>query len=343
MKRLLTLGLILCIPIGSSSLRGQFIKDVSKVGTTSAVFLEIGVGARAIGMGGAFVAVSNDATALYWNPAGIARVKRNETVFIHTEWLADTNFDFAGIVLPLGEMGTIGASITSLSMNEMKVRTVFYPEGTGEMFGAGDIGLGMAYGRNLTDRFSIGFNIKYIHQRIWHMKASSFAVDIGTLFTTQFNEMKIGMSISNFGGKMRLEGKDTLIKHDIDPVKTGNNDKINAHLDTDKWPLPLTFRVGISMDLLKDEMNRLTVAVDALHPNNNTESLNLGAEYVFYDLVSLRIGYQSLFLKDSEEGISAGAGLNMKLLGNLNLIVDYALAYFGVLNNVHRFSIGLTF
>jgi len=74
----------------------QFNIDVSKVGTTAAPFLEIDVGSRAIGMGSAFVAVANDATALYWNPAGISRLPGNEMVFIHSAWIADINYDFVG-------------------------------------------------------------------------------------------------------------------------------------------------------------------------------------------------------------------------------------------------------
>ncbi|MCI0495009.1 PorV/PorQ family protein, partial [candidate division KSB1 bacterium] len=181
---------------------------VTKVGTTAAQFLKIGVGARAIAMGGAFVAVANDVTGLYWNPAGIARMPRSEAILLHTGWLADINFDYAGIAINMGRFGTIGASITSVSMGDMKVRTELQPEGTGEFFAAGDIAGSLAYARNLTDKFSIGFNAKYVHQRIWHTASSGFAIDVGTLFTTQFKDMKIGMSISNFGTNMKLSGRD---------------------------------------------------------------------------------------------------------------------------------------
>jgi opacity protein-like surface antigen len=339
-KFLFSLVFIYLIPIFTC---GQIITDVSKVGTTSAQFLKIEVGARAVAMGGAFVAVGNDATALYWNPAGIARLQQMEVVLIHSDWLADISFDFAGFILPLGTFGSIGASITSLSMDERKVRTVSYPEGTGEKYDAGDIALGLSYAKNLTDRFSIGFTAKYIQQKIWHMSSSSIAVDIGTMFTTGFHDMRIGMSISNFGNKMKLDGKDTQINYDPDPVNYGNNDKIPAQLQTDKFDLPLIFRVGLAMDILKGEGNHLTFAVDAVHPNDNTENLNLGAEYVFNNMVSLRVGYKNLFTKDGEEGLTAGAGLEYGLMGNKSLMIDYAYQDFGLLNNVQIFSWGLRF
>lgn len=333
---------ILClVALITSSL--IYAQDVTKVGTTAAPFLEIGVGSRAVGMGGAFVAVANDATAIYWNVAGIAKLLRNEVTLIHTEWLADTNFDFAGFVFSIGQYGTLGASITSFSMGDMKVRTIENPEGTGEMFNANDFSFGISYAYNLTDRFSIGFNAKHIYQKIWHMSASSFCMDVGTLFRTQFNDITIGMSISNFGNKLRLEGKDTMVQHDIDPDHLGNNDRINAHLDTDKWSLPLIFRVGVAMDILKSESNRLTLALDALHPNDNTESVNTGMEYGFRNLVFLRAGYKSLFLDDSEQGLTAGLGLEFNLKGNTALKLDYAYANFGRLENAQRVSIGIEF
>ena len=341
MKRLLFLcPFIMIVPILTF---GQIITDVSKVGKTSATFLKIEAGARAVSMGGAFVAVDNDATAIYWNPSGIARLPQTEVVFIHTKWLADINFDFVAFVLPLGMFGNLGASLTSLSMDEKKVRTVFYPDGTGEKYDAGDMAASLTYARNLTDRFSIGFNVKYIHQHIWHMASSSFAMDIGTLFTTGFNGMKIGMSISNFGNKMRLEGKDSNIYYDPDPVKYGNNDKIPAQSQTDKFDLPLIFRVGLAMDVLKGERNRLTLAIDAVHPNDNTENLNLGAEYLFNNILSLRAGYKNLFTRDSEEGFTAGAGIEYGVFGNTSMKIDFAYQDFGLLNNVQIFSLGLEF
>lgn len=341
MRNLVILGVFfIIIP---TLIFSQTETNVTKVGTTSAPFLKIEPGARSVGMGGAFVAVANDATSIYSNPAGIARLSGIESILIHTEWLAGLNYDFVGLVLPLGTIGTLGVSITSLSMSEQKVRTVFYPEGTGEKYGAGDMAVGLSYARNLTDRFSIGLNCKYINQNIWHMSSSSFAVDIGTLFTTQFNGMKIGMSISNFGSNMQLDGKDTSIKHDPDPTKYGNNDRIPAYIQTDKYSLPLIFRVGLAMDVIKSKCNRMTMAIDAVHPNDNTEHLNLGVEYDFNNMIFLRTGYKNLFTKDSEEGLTAGAGIKYRVANNTMLKIDYAYQNFGRLLNAQRFSIGLEF
>ncbi len=321
----------------------QFVSDVSAVGTTAAPFLEIEVGSRAMGMGGAFTAVADDATAIYWNPAGLSRLPRSEFTFTHTRWLADINFNFAGGIINIGDYGVIGMSMTSLSTSDMEVRTIDEPEGTGEKFSVGSIALGLTYAVSLTDRFSIGFNTKYIQEHIWHMTANSFAIDFGTLFITHFNDMKIGMNISNFGMDMTLSGRDVMVYHDIDPSMMGNNDMIPANLATEYWPLPLTFRAGIAMDIIKSEMNCLTVAVDAVHPNDNTEYMNLGMEYTFHNLLSLRCGYSSLFKRNSEEGLSFGTGIQSDIGEMVALKVDYAYGSFDRLGGTHRISMGLDF
>ncbi len=344
MKKIVLFILIISLLSGYHLSAQDVIKDVSKVGTTAASFLAIEVGARAIGMGGAFVAVADDATSLYWNPAGIARLANNvEVTLNHTNWLADVYYDYGGVTLSLGRTGVVGLSFTSLTMDEMLVRTVAYPEGTGEKFGASDFAITGSYARNLTDRFSIGFNAKYVHQQLWHESASGMAIDIGTLFTTQFNGMTVGMSISNFGSKMQLIGPDTQFPVDVAPDKYGNNNKIVGNMKTDQWSLPLIFRFGVAMNVINNYNYRWTVALDAMHPNDNTEYLNVGTEYAIKKMIFLRAGYKNLFMKDSEEGLTFGAGLAYDLMGQMKLKLDYAYADFGILENVQRFSLGLEF
>ncbi len=326
-----------------STLLAQNGQSVSKVGMTAASFLEIGAGARAIGMGGAFVGTANDASALYWNPGGIPRLTRPEVIFVHTEWLADLQYEFAGLVLPLSRLGTLGFSLTALHMGEMKVTTIDYPQGTGEFFTANDLSLAVSYGVGLTDRFSIGFTGKYIHQQIWKERAHGMALDIGTLFVTGFHHMRIGASLTNFGTDMRMAGDDLLVYYDLDPSKMGNNERTFAELKTDSWPLPLTFQAGLAIDLIKNEMNQFTLAIDAVHPSDNTESVHIGAEYGLHNWFFLRGGYRDLFLRDTEGGLNLGGGVIARFLGNFQVKVDYAYADFGRLENVHRFSMGIIF
>jgi hypothetical protein len=319
-----------------------FADEATKVGTTAAPFLTIGVGARATGMGGAYVSVANDASAMFWNVSGIAKLNRPELIFNHSEWLEEINFDYIGIAAPLGAVGTIGVAFTSLSMSEFEQTTELDPEGTGVRFTAGSFAVSLSYGRKLTDKFMIGFTGKYVREHIWNSNASGVALDVGTLFTTPFKGIRLGMSITNFGPKMQMSGSDLLTQIDPEPTISGNNDNINAVYQTGKFDLPLLFRVGLSMDVLNTRENRLTVAVDALHPNDNAESVNIGGEYMFRDLISLRAGYRSLFLAESEEGFTVGAGLSSKISA-LGFYLDYAYQDFGLLDNIQKFTVRLSF
>ncbi|RJP56340.1 MAG: hypothetical protein C4543_11435 [Ignavibacteriales bacterium] len=320
-------------------------QNVSKIGTTAASFLEIGVGAGAIGMGGAFVSVADNASALYWNVGGIAELPQFEAIIVHTDWIAETNFDFAGLVLPLGTFGTIGLSFTSLSMDDMKVTTVEKPNGTGEYFSASDIAVGVSYARTLTDRFSIGFTVKYVEQRIWHMSASAFAIDAGTKFRTDLlGGLTIGASISNFGTPMQLEGRDARYFIRVDDTKQGSNDRVPTTIEMDTWELPLMMQIGVSTFAFDNETYKLRLAADASVPNNNYQSMNVGGELSFKDFLFLRGGYNSLFLTDGEGGLSFGVGLNSKMIfADAVVNFDYAFRDFGRLQNVHNFSIGLKF
>jgi hypothetical protein len=312
-------------------------------GTTTAQFLKIEVGAKAIATGGAFVATANDASALYWNPAGISGLQNNIVSFTHTYWLANTSHDFAGLVLKLGGTHTIGISYTSLSYGDMKVRTEIYPEGTGEYFSSNDYALGLSYSFGLTDQFSIGVTGKYVGSKIWHMSTSAIAFDLGILYHTPIEGLNLGMSISNISSKMKFGGKDNFIYYTYDASKTGNSDNIFAEIKMDEWDLPLIYRVGLAMNFFKTDLHNFTVSVDANHPNDYNESVNVGMEYSFKERIFLRCGYKSLFKKESEEGITAGAGLIYYISGMMPLKADYAFAAFGRLNNVHRISVELGF
>jgi hypothetical protein len=317
---------------------------LSKTGTTAAQFLKIQIGARAIGMGGSYVALSEDVSAIYWNAAGLAKIQGNGAVsFVHTGWLADTRFNFAAAVIRGGSLGTFGLSFTSLSMDDMKVRTEFEPEGTGEYFSAMDMALGLSYARQLTNRFSVGFTGKYIRQQIWHMSASTIAFDIGLLFRTDFDWLTVGISVSNFGPKMQYTGKDVFVNYDFTCDEWGDNENIFANLQTDRWDLPLLFRFGLAADLLKQEANQLIATLEARHPNDNTESISLGLEYGFWRKFFLRTGYQALFEQDSEKGLTAGLGLVYFLSSDLPLRLDYAFADWNRLADVHRFSLEIQF
>jgi len=342
MKNKIIISVIVLVLI-PQLLSAQFVSDVSKRGTTAAPFLNISQGARAAGMGSSFVAVADDPSTIFWNVAGLARLENHGAMFDHTLWFADISYNFGSVSFNLGDFGVLGASFIASDVEEMNVTTIIEPNGTGETFSVTDMAFSIAWAFNLTDNFSIGFNPKVIYQGIWKMSDYAFAIDFGVLYTTPFDGVTLGMSITNFGNKMSLSGTSAVILYDEDLESSGNNGRIPAELAMESWDLPLGFKVGLAYRPFKIGEHDVILSVDASHPNNNYESINVGGEYTFNNIFSVRAGYKSLFLEGSEESFSIGAGLRQNLLGNISIKFDYAYADFGRLNNIQKFSIGIIF
>ncbi len=334
-------GVLACI-VPLSAAHGQLFRSTSKVGTTSAQFLKIGVGARALGMGSAQVASMRDISAIYWNVAGLSRLEQNsELTFTHANWLADINYDFAAGMMHIGDLGSFGLSLISLRVPEDLVRTVDFPEGDGRRWDASSLAIGLSYARNLTDRFSIGFNAKFIREAVWSESASAFAMDFGTLYISEITGLTLGAAISNFGTKMKLEGRDLYFNNDPNGNVGSGPNNIPATYQTGEFDLPLTFRIGIAYDLHPFEDFRTTFAVDATHPNDNTEYVNSGLELSWREILFARAGYKSLFLRDSEQGLSWGLGMHYTVENSISFKVDYGFADYGRLKNIQYFSLGI--
>lgn len=325
------------------------LQSQTKVGTTAANFLTIPVGPRATGMGGAFTGIANDATTSYWNPGGLSRVPRSEFTFAYTEWLVQTKFNWFGLAFKLDDDNAVSLFVNQLDYGDEEVTTVESPNGTGERWKAQDIAVGLSYARNLTDRFSVGGTVKYISQSIWNENATAFAVDIGLLFLTPLEGLNLGMNISNFGTEMKLDGEDLLLPADIDPSHAGNNSSISSKLQTDPWPLPLVFAVGVGYDVFNTDDWRWTLATDVDVPSNQSTYLNFGTELVWNNNISLRAGYSKLELKTldntyidrrSEEGLTAGVGVQYDF-GDFFAKFDFSYTDFGIFDQISRFSLSV--
>lgn len=324
------------------------------VGTSVANFLKIGVGSRAEAMGGAFVAQVDDITALYWNISGMANMGKREIMFSQTDWILDIYLSYLGIGIPLGESGAIGISIYVMNMGEIEQTTETYPDGSGIMFDAGDVAVGLAYARRLTDRFSVGIQAKYIREQVAFSSAQAVAIDIGTQYITGLRGMKIGMAISNFGTKMRLMGREQLVDVDIAP-NLGSNPEVTGRLDTKAWPLPLSFSLGISMDVINNENFRFTGNMDYRDPRDLNPLYIAGGEISWSETVFLRGGFKVRTLGDNyqllpgenrSEGLfTVGAGAVIPIpKTSYNLNIDYSYTDLGKwLKSSNRFSLAFKF
>ncbi len=338
-RLILILGLMILIV----SVTGN-AQEVKKVGTAAATFLKIPVGARGTAMGSAFVASANDASAIYWNPGGLSRNETRALIVDHSPWLPGLSFNFFGVVVPIQGSGTLGISVTALSTQEMDVTTPANPMGTGEKFDASSIAVGFSFARSLTDHFSIGGTFKYISERIFNCKATGMAFDVGTLYDTPLAGLRLGVSVSNFGTKMRIDGEDLNVRVDIAPEQLGNNQSVVGRLKTERFDLPLVMRLGLSYDAWKSDNIRLTVAADGVNPSDNAQSINLGAEIAFLnERLVLRGGYSELFLPDYEKGLTFGAGFKTSIASNVKIEAGYAYQSFMHLIDANRVTLTLLF
>ena len=308
------------------------------LGTSGAQFLQIPVGARPAGMAGAYIAQANDASALFWNPAGIVHVPANDVLFAHTEWWATIRLSHAAYVHTVEDVGSFGASLTVLSMDKMEITTELEPEGTGSFFDAQDLMIGASFARRLTEDFSVGVTVKYIAQRIWNETAGGVAFDVGTQYKIGFRDLTIAMSMTNFGSDLRYDGIDLNRRYDENAGQP-NNRLTPARLAAEDYPLPLHFQVGLSMTALSIDGMDVVVAGDVTHPNDNDERVNAGTEIRILDHFFLRGGYR--FGYDTE-GMTLGAGVSVPL-GDTQLTFDYAYAVYDLLPDINRFSLGVRF
>ena len=347
-----SIALIAALMIMSIS---SFAQKPMRAGTTSANFLEIGYGAAGSALGDAYVSLANDASAIYWNPAGLAQMSRSEVSFVTQPMMVGMNATFGAVGIVVPKFGTIGAGIIMMDYGDMDVTTVDRPEGTGEKFSARDMALNLSFARSLTEWFSVGASGKLISSTISHESASASAFDLGVLIKTNFfsptrgyeHGLNIGMSISNYGTTLRYEGLDLLTPIDVDPNTAGNYQSAPGRLSTQEWELPLIFRIGVSVTPVLTDMHEIILSADALHPNNNSESVNVGAQYslIFpsFGKLFLRGGYKGLFMEDSQYGASFGMGLQIDMMSNQSIKVEYAYRSLGILGGVQSMGVSFLF
>lgn len=299
----------------------------AKVGTSGAQFLKIGVGCRGVAMGGAFVASADDPSAAYWNPGALVRVPGTQFQFTGIQLYGDILYGNGIVSHEMPGIGTFALQFGLLSSGDMDLTTVENSSGT-ETFTCSDMVVGLSYGRMLTDRFSAGLTAKYVREAWDDISAGGVAVDIGTLYDTGFKTLRIGMAIQHFGPELQPDGQAT--------TWFSGNDSLH---DYTAYSMPMTFKLGLAMDVVDQGPHQMTVEVDGVHPNDNVEQINIGAEYWYNNMIALRGGYR---VNSDEEGLTAGAGFRVPM-GEKALVLDYAYQDFNRLDMVHRASLGFSF
>lgn len=323
MKYIIT---IIFIALTFSEIKPQLfpVLGEQRAGISTAQFLKIGVGGRATAMGDAFIAIANDVSALYWNPAGLTQFSENQVMFAHNQWVVDINHDFIGAVYHLDDENTFGVSLTSLSMDEMKVTTEYAPFGTGEYFGFSDLAIALSYSKKMTDQFSFGGTVRYVEESLDKLKMRGIMIDLGTYYWTGLGSTRFAVTVTNFGNDLAPDGEVVLV---------GNR----TNSEWQSFSPPTMFRIGFALEPYENDEHRVTTSIQLNHPNDNSENVSLGVEYVWNKMFFARGGYK---INVDEQDFSFGAGVNIPV-SIANVSVDYAYANFTRLGSAHRFSITL--
>lgn len=344
----------------------------NNVGNRAAEFLTIPIGSRAVAMGNAYVALADDITSVYWNPAGLAFMEQNQSFFTYIDMPLDVSLTFAGAGVPVFEgQGTFAGFVEVLNFDEMEQTTVISPNGTGIMWDSFSFAGGMSYAHNFSDRFSAGFSVKGIHESIFDQTASGFAMDFGSNYHTTFRgkTIRLAFAVQNMGSKMQFSGSKLNVL--IEPPEREGEDpggdvppsnRREATLITTAFDLPTIFKAGLAYDLLSGNGSSdasWVVAGEFWQPNNQDATVSAGSEYTrrlggegSTTSVSLRGGYY--FQQDEENlsastdgfdqyrGLSLGGGFNYDFT-TFSTTIDYAYRHMGRLTQSQHLTVTVTF
>ncbi len=306
--------------------------NIERAGQSGWQFLKINGDARQAALGGAFTAISSgDANAIFGNPASLADVKHVSVQLNALQWVADIGHQSVAVAVNLGNIGVVGASLAALNYGDMP-ETINSSTGgsgtsplvTGNTFTAHDIVAGISYARQITEKLSVGGNVRWMRQTIAELAMENWSLDIGTLYYTGFRSLRLAITARNFGPDSKFGGWSEEYQSESDNVR-----------------MPLDFRAGMAMDFLDGEgsPHLVTVLVEGDHPNDGREKFQIGVSYSFEKTFFLRGGYKFNY---DVQTFTVGLGMNYSF-GESSGTLNYAYVDFGELTRVHMISLGVSF
>jgi long-subunit fatty acid transport protein len=320
----------LALVVFCSPAAAQFSLGEQRAGTSSATFLKIGIGARATGLGESFVAVANDPTAIYWNPAGLASLQRQEVSLNHISWPGDINYEHISYVLPVQKLGGSLAFQFGLLSTEIDETTEYQPFGTGRSYFFNDLVAGASYARRWTDKLLVGAGLKYVREDLGSdvggPTTNAFLFDLGSIYYLGYGSVRIAVALTNFGPQFKPSGQF------VSPI----SGEVRSY---DGFDPPMVFRYGVAFEPIESARQRLTTSIEFDQPADNALLMKAGAEWTWDRTLSLRTGYN--FGADDLK-FSTGAGVHVPL-GAIQSDFDYAYTHAEFLDAAHRLTLGLRF
>ncbi|MFZ5434084.1 MAG: PorV/PorQ family protein [Calditrichota bacterium] len=336
--------LLLCI-VAAAVIFALPAYAVDKVGTTSMQLLKIPMGVRGIAMGNALTADARDAEAVWWNPGALTELRGRHVLLSQINMPADVHLNTVAMAQSVGDYTAVSLHAINLFTDDMPVRTWDRPLGTGENFNAWELVVGGGVARKLSDRFSLGGNVRYLHSRLEEESYDGFSLDLGTLYKTALRSLRLGMAIQNLGPDVKYSGTFDDYRNRI------QNDNVLVQENYEGASLPTMFRLGIAFDVFEmfgikaNPDYATTFAVEMNHPNDNRERLNFGGEGSYRNLLFLRAGGKFAY---DEESFALGFGLRIPVFTEYRVKFDYAYSHWGRISQAvddfagqpHRFSLG---
>jgi len=309
-------------------------EGIKKIAQTGMKWFSIPMGSRPAAMGNAFTAVADDASSIFWNPAGIALAQGRHVYLNQTQWIADINVNSGAVTYAHDRLGTFALTYAAADWGDLHGTqradntAGFVETGT---FSPTDYAIGLGYAQQVSNQFAFGGHLKYVYEELGSTLEGSLdapkkytgsldllAFDFGTLYRTGFKSLVVGMALQNFSQE--------------------------AQYRAEQFPLPLTFKFGLAMDITDlwmtaETPHRLLVSVDAVHPRDYSERMHFGLEYGYNNLFFVRGGYKTNY---DEEDLSFGARLKYAISG-LQLGLDYGYVQFKNFDAVQMFSFDFRF
>jgi len=276
-------------------------------------FLKFGMGARAVGMGEAFVAQSGEVTSAWWNPAGLFGIKGMHLSFTHNQWFQDVTTEyFASAINLKGQTNVLGLTVGLSRVPDIEKRGEVASSEPVALFDAHDVLFGLSYARRITDKVDLGITAKWLYERIDVYSASGFGFDLGAIYAP-WEDLRFGLAALNLGQKMKFE--------------------------TERFSLPILFKVGGMYLVEKKSLNSdFMFGLDLVKPRDDEIKIHLGGEVSLYQALKTRLGYQGGY---DEKSFSFGLGTSFRKHG-IEYNLDYAyLPYKSDLGNVHSVSLNI--
>jgi len=340
MKKNLFIFLVLLIFLSSLPASAR----MKKLGQSGMSFLSIGGSARAAAMASVFGFAKNDLASVFYNPAGLASVEGTAFFLNSTSWLADMKVAHIAVSHNAGKYGVFGLTLESMDYGKFDGTAISNTDARGysdiKVGDVNGIAVGLAYGIQMTDKFSIGGGVKMVAQQLGvndtyisdvvdvrgkQNKVSSFAFDFGTMYDTGIKSIRLTMDIRNYSS--------------------------NQLYENEEFQLPQTYKIGVSANLFEllpigdPSKNSCVLAIEGVDPHSRTEYLNAGLEYSLMNMIDLRTGYSFQRSQDDAGGLNAGAGLKLSSFGlPFDGKFDFSYSDYGsIFGSVMRFSVSGSF